>query len=369
MSTQTPIPCPALPPHCTNPNCNYHNPQSTPWPVIRFGYFRRRNPPYVIQRYRCQACGRTFADQTFQVSYWLKRPDLLLQIQKHAVSGAANRQVARILGCCAATVDNHLARLGRHCLLFHRHLLAKASPRGDIAFDGLVTFESSQYLPYEIIAAVDRPSSFILHFAEAERRRSGTMTAAQQVRRAQLEQVHGRADPQSLVRAVREVLSVSLEGAVRAKLWSDKHQAYPQVIARLRAMEIVHARIDSRDPRTSRNPLFEVNVLDMLLRHCLKDHTRETIAFGRRRQHSIYRMAIFLVWRNYIKLRRERRCEVTPAMLIGVVDRRLREEDVLAKRLFVSHFALPPLWDDYYWRRVETRTLRVNRRHELKYAV
>jgi hypothetical protein len=247
-------------------------------------------------------------------------------------------------------------------------MMAKASPRVDIAFDGLVTFESSQYLPYEIIASVDRPSSFILHFAEAERRRSGTMTAEQMIRRTQLEQVHGRADPQSLMRALMEVLSVSLEGAVRVKLWSDKHKLYPLAIARMKICEIVHERIDSRQPRTRRNPLFEVNVLDMLMRHCLKDHTRETIAFGKRRQHSIYRMAIFLVWRNYIKLRRERRCTQTPAMLIGLVDRRLTEEDVLTKRLFVSHFALPPLWDDYYWRRVETRTLRVNRRHELTYA-
>ena len=368
MITQTPNPCPSLPPHCTNPNCNYHNPQSSPWPVIRFGYFRRRTPPHVIQRYRCQACGRTFCDQTFAVTYWLKRPGLLVQVHKHAVCGAANRQVARILGASPATVDNHLARLGRHCLLFHRHLMANASPRGDIAFDGLVTFESSQYLPYEIIAAVDRPSSFILHFAEAERRRSGTMTVEQKIRREQLEQVHGRADPQSLMRAVMEVLSVSLQGAVQVKLWSDRHQTYPQAISRLGIREIIHERIDSRDPRTSRNPLFEVNVLDMLLRHCLKDHTRETIAFGRRRQHSVYRMAIFLVWRNYIKLRRERRCEQTPAMLIGLVERRLTEEDVLTRRLFVSHFVLPPLWEDYYWRRVETRTLRVNRRHELRYA-
>lgn len=242
------------------------------------------------------------------------------------------------------------------------------SPRRDIAFDGLVTFEYSQYLPYEIIAAVDRPSSFILHFAEAERRRSGTMTLEQQIRRAQMEQVHGRADPGSVMRAVLEVLSVSLEGAIQVKLWSDKHKTYPRAIARLKVPQIVHEAIDSRAPRTRSNPLFEVNALDALIRHCLKDHTRETIAFGRRRQHSIYRMAIFLVWRNYIKLRRERRCTETPAMMIGLLDRQLTEEDVLSRRLFVSHFELPPMWEDYYWRRVETRVLRVNRRHELTYA-
>ena len=105
----------------------------------------------------------------------------------------------------------------------------------------------------------------------------------------------------------------------------------------------------------------------MLIRHCLKDHTRETIGFGKRRQHSIYRLAIFLVWRNYIKLRREKRCRSTPAMLLGLTKRALTEQQILAKRLFVSQIELPPLHGDYYWRRVKTRPLAVNRGHELRY--
>jgi hypothetical protein len=106
----------------------------------------------------------------------------------------------------------------------------------------------------------------------------------------------------------------------------------------------------------------------MLLRHCLKDHTRETIAFAKRRQHSIYRVAIMLVWRNYVKLRREKRCRQTPAMLEGLCDRPLTEEEILARRLFVTRIVLPALWVEYYWRRVRTRVLEVNREHELRYA-
>jgi transposase-like protein len=368
MDADTPIPCPATPPHCPNPKCKYHKPQARPWPVVRFGTYARLNPPHVVQRYRCLACRRTFSDQTFRTTYWLKRPQLLPQVQKLAVSGAANRQIARVLGAAPSTIDSQLARLGRHCLLFHRHLLAKASPAGDIAIDGLVTFENSQYLPYEMVAAVDRTSSFILHVAEAERRRSGTMTEQQKKKRASIERIHGRPDPGSLMRALVEVLTESLRGAVRAQVWSDKHKTYPYAIARIRTGEVVHRQIDSRAPRTALNPLFEVNLLDMLIRHCLKDHTRQTIAFGKRRQHSVYRLAIFVVWRNCIKLRRERRCRETPAMRKGLLERRLTEEDVLGRRLFVGHFELPPLWDDYYWRRVATRVLPVNRRHTLKYA-
>jgi len=368
MVIQPPSPCPTIPPHCPNPSCRFHHPQSDPWPFQKFGTYTRLKPPHSVQRFRCCACRRTFSSQTFSTSYWLKRPELLLDIHKHAVSGASNRQIARILGCAPATVDNHLARLGRHCLLFHRHLVQHASPFDDIVVDGLLTFEYSQYHPYEILTTVDRNSSFFIHFAEAERRRSGTMTAYQKRRREMFEAYHLKPDPQAVLKAVIEVLSVSLEGAVQAHVWSDKHRAYPVAIRRIRGCEIEHETIDSRVRRTRRNPLFEVNCLDMLLRHCLKDHTRETIAFGKRRQHSLYRLAIFLVWRNYIKLRRERRCRVTPAMQIGLLDRALTEEDVQARRLFVSQVELSAAWADYYWRRVETRPLAVNRRHELKFA-
>lgn len=368
MTLNPPYPCPATPPFCPNPDCAFHHPNSNTWNYVRIGSYRRHKPPYTVQRYRCKHCKRTFSSQTFQASYWLKIPELLPEIQRHAVSGCANRQMARVLRCNPTTVDNHLARLGRHCLLFHRHMTQDLSPPGDIAFDGLVSFEVSQFFPFEIIAAVDRNTSFITHFAEAERRRSGKMTRVQEKIREHLESYVGRADRKAVMKAVWEVLSETLDGAIQAHLWSDEHKLYPPVIARLQAVEITHRTVNSKKPRTPQNPLFEVNCLDMLLRHCLKEHTRETIAFPKRRQHSIYRMAILLVWRNYVKLRREKRCKHTPAMLLGLTDRPLTEEEVLGRRLFVTRIPLPPLWDDYYWRRVQTRRLKVNRGHELKYA-
>jgi len=322
MSTHTPYPCPTTPPHCPNPACRFHYPQPTHWPYELYGSYPRQKPPLTVQRYRCQACHRTFSDQTFRTTYWLKCPEYLPEIQKHAVSGASNRQVARLLGCAPGTVDNHLARLGRHCILYQRHMLEDASPFVDIAVDGLVTFEYSQYHPYEIIAAVDRNTSFFIH----------TMTEYQKKRREIFESCHLRADPQSVMKAMVEVLSTSLDGALKAHVWSDKHKVYPHAIRRIRFCEITHSTVDSRAKRTRQNPLFEINCLDMLIRHCLKDHTRETIGFGKRRQHSIYRLAIFLVWRNYIKLRREKRCRSTPAMLLGLTERALTEQEILAKR-------------------------------------
>ncbi len=74
------------------------------------------------------------------------------------------------------------------------------------------------------------------------------------------------------------------------------------------------------------------------------------------------------VWRNNIKRRWENGHSVTPAMLRGATGRVLTVRDVLCERLFRTRIALPPSWNRYYERSVETTALAVNRRHRLKYA-
>ena len=52
-----------------------------------------------------------------------------------------------------------------------------------------------------------------------------------------------------------------------------------------------------------------------------------------------------------------------------MLEHRLELAELLERRLFVSRIALPERWQEYYWRRVRTRVLARQRRHELKYAV
>lgn len=362
------IPSSWQPPHCPNPQCHYHRAHPTTWRFRRCGYYHRQNPPLRVPRFLCLHCHRSFSYQTFQTSYWLKRPQLLVWIFKLAVGGMANRQIARAVNCAPATVDNLLARLGRHSILFQRQMLSKASPFRDIVIDGLVSFEHSQYFPFEHPVAVDRSTSFWIYFADAPLRRSGAMTDYQKRKRRQLEVELGRPDPQAVERAMYEVLTVSLNGTDYAIVRSDKHPAYTRALRRI-SCRVQHMQSDSRTKRDRRNELFEVNCLDLLIRHCQKNHTRETIAFSRRRQSSAERLAVLLVWRNYVKWRFEKRCRETPAMLLGLVTRPLEHEEILARRLFPSVVELPERWRQYYWRGVTTPVLGKNRRHRLRYAV
>jgi hypothetical protein len=134
------------------------------------------------------------------------------------------------------------------------------------------------------------------------------------------------------------------------------------------SVAINHRRTSSRDVRDRHDDLFGINSLDVFIRHSCANHRRETIAFPKRRQASAERFAMFLVWKNFIKRRWEKRCRKTPAMLRGLVARGLSVQDVPRESLFPGLVDLPTRWKAYYWRRVTTPVLGTNRRHHLKYA-
>ena len=369
MNTNTPHHIDVRPPFCPNPTCLYHNRLTTGWRYKKTGFYTRQLVPHRIQRFTCLRCNRSFSSQTFSTTYWQKRPDLDHRLFTKATGCMSNRQAARDLKVSPETVNRHLARLGRHCILFHTRMMKQAKPPGQVAFDGFVSSEHSHYFPFHHHVAVEKGSDFFLYFTDSEVRRSGTMTARQKERRAELEKLFGRPDPAAVRKDVSELLSVVVGRQPGVTFFSDDHKAYPRALRSL-GVDYRHRVTPSRAHRGNKNPLWEINLLDLLIRHGSANHKRETIAMSKRRQASAERLAVFLVWRNYMKGRREKSLRSpTPAMERGMLDRPLAAEEVLFERIFPSHEKLPPRWEEYYWRRVETRVLGVQRAHELTYAV
>ena len=357
-----------VPPHCPDRNCHFHNPLHEGWRWKRDGYYQRKTHPQRIRRFKCKACGVTFSSQTFSITYWLKRPDIIQQLTTKVTSGACNSQIADDLGVAPSTIDRQIYRLGRHAILFHAKLMKDRPPIEDVAVDGFVSFEQSQYHPFHFHVAVHRPTSFFVHFTDSEVRRSGTMTEKQKRQRAALERIRGKPDPQAVRKDMQDLLEFVTEGAREMTIHSDDHKAYPRAIRNL-TCKARHIVTSSKDIRNRINKLFEINLLDLLIRHSEAEHTRETIAYPTRRNCSAYKLAIFLVLRNYLKTRRVRRSRQTPAQLLGLCRRRLTVEEVLGRRLFVDQVGLTGRWLEYYRQEVVTRALKINRRHELTYAV
>jgi hypothetical protein len=279
------------------------------------------------------------------------------------VGGMGNRQMARALRCSPSTAAHHIERLGRHCLLVQMRELERLPSIGEIAIDGFETFEWSQYHPFHHNVAVEVNSGYFLYHTDSPLRRKGRMRSQQKLRRERLEQTLGRASPRAVEEGVRELLQAIPASVIR----SDDHRAYPRAIAALER-RIVHRVTSSKRRRDARNPLWEVNLLDLMIRHSTAAHKRETIAWVKRRQSSIEKLAIFQVWRNNMKRRWENGERVTPAMVLGLERRPWQLYDLLKERLFYEKTNLTPRWQSYYRREVKTLALRVNRSHALRFA-
>jgi hypothetical protein len=194
------------------------------------------------------------------------------------------------------------------------------------------------------------------------------MTERQRRRRRKLEQKFGRPNPRATELDVAALVHTLTPERQVLSIDTDEHEDYPRAFRRLTHLAIEHHTISSRAARTSRNPLFEVNLIDLLIRHSSANHKRETIAFSKRRQSAIERMWVLLVWRNWIKSFSERKRDATPAMRLGLIDHKLAANELLRWRRFPFRIGLPARWSPYYWRHVATRRLPRAAFHDLKYA-
>ena len=357
------------PPFCPNATCLFHGESTTSWQWVRAGFYSRCASPQRIRRYRCVHCLRYFSDQTFSPDYWLKRPELLLPLFHAATHCSGFRQMARALDCSPQTAMRQTMRLGRHAVLFHEQHRPKGPLTEPICVDGLRNFEYSQYHPSEFHIVVGKDTRFIHGFTHSELRRMGTMTKGQQKRRTEIEKEVGKPDPASVRKEVANVLAIATAGSEQGTIHSDKNKEYPRAIRTLDHLKgFAHHTITSRAKRDAKNPLFAVNVTDLMVRHSMANQKRETIAFSKTIASAVARMWVFVTWRNYRQWFSEGKKGGSPAMRVGAEKHRWRARRILGRRLFPTRIELPESWRPHYWGTLPTRQIPNGHVHRLKYA-
>src|SRR5262249_23136227 len=147
-----------------------------------------------------------------------------------------------------------------------------------------------------------------------------------------------------------------------------EHAAYPRALRRLEHLRVRHRTISSRAARTPQNPLFAINLLDLLIRHSGANHKRETISFAKRRQMAIWRLLVMLARRNRWRWGSGGGGRDAAARRLRIVRHRLGVKELLRRRLFVTRIGLPRRWQAYYWGRMVTRQMPRGREHRLRYA-
>lgn len=341
------------PPHCPWPECAAHLRTSRSYRCIRRGFYRRkRGPRRRVQRFECKTCGHQFCQDAFSATYYLKRPELLPQVASLLVSGAANRQIARHLGCAPSTATSMSERLGRHADLFLSQSVEQLESIDEpVVFDHFETFVRSQQERLGIGTAAGQRSWFVYALSSAAYLRlKGRSRRKRGLKQPPRPTVSG-----DVLRSTREIVEfLRARSPDGLHLVSDDHPSYRAAVGRLRleqpaAPPIVH-EVHANPDRSSGHALaaigrrdramFAVDLLHKLLRHSQAHHRRETIAFGRKRASVLGRAALFAVWRNFIKRVTERRpTTLTPAMRVRLTARPWVWAEVLAERLFARRVA------------------------------
>ena len=356
-----------IPPFCPRAYCRFHL-NAAGWRWVRHGSYSRQCLPRTVPRFRCRHCRATFSAQTFSTTYYLKRPELPLALFHRLIACGGYRQIAREARCAHTTVMGQAARLGRHALLQLHRLRPRGALAEPLVIDGFESFAYSQYHPLHLNLAVGAESHVVYGFTHAELRRKGRMRPAQRRRRQALERRYGRPAPAALPDSVAALIRLAVPHPSVMVIRSDEHPAYPHAFRRLRGWSIHHQCTPSVAARTPGNPLFPVNLMDLLLRHNSANHKGETIAFSKRHQAVVERAALLILWRNFTKQFSENHGGGTPAMRAGLQAGPLGVGVLLRERLFPRRVGLPSPWSEYYRRLVDTARIPSPRRHQLSLA-
>ena len=362
-----------VPLFCPQPDCPNHLHPALGWRV-RFGHYPTAAHG-LIQRYRCRCCGHALSDQTHSLHYYAKRHLPLGALWSSLVAGSCLREIATRYRLSAQTVQQALLRLGRQAMAAQCLLLTQLAPQAQVVIDGLRSFLCCQDYPCELLACVSKSGEMILQLAHFISRRSGRISPAQ-LKRLRLRYRHWSPPVGALSGAISSLCrqlwnQLSLSVGNPSWIHSDEHPLYRHfllhdpVARHLRDSALLHhQRTASTAPRTRSNPLFPVNYIDRLLRHRMKEHTRESIAFGRNTTMQMHRAWIFAYDHNCRRPHRTRLPQSgSHAAVAGVPQklldslsrefftRRIRLQQVqvpmLIRQVWLAELATPPV----RWRR------------------
>ena len=322
-----------IPPRCPYRSCPEH---ATPRPRFwrRHGSYQPRCRRSPVPRFRCDTCGRTFSRQTFRHDYRDRRPDCNARLLWLLVSGVGLRQSARQLGLGVHAVQRKFRKLARTCRWLHRNLSPRLPPGRTYLLDEEETYEKASIRPLTMPVLIERESAFVVATMAGPIRR----LAPPGLRRRQLQERdearRGRRRDRSgaCVRATLRALRARLDGGELC-LQTDDKASYRSIGREVFGDAVRHETTPGRMARGTFNPLFPINLtLAMTRDNCGRLRRQSWLVTEKRRCLQLH-LQLFAAYRNYVRRRHNTdRPDDTPAVLLGLLPRRLRVPELLGWR-------------------------------------
>jgi transposase-like protein len=320
------------PPRCPNVACEKHL-EPTPGFCIRRGYYSPACRPKPVQRYLCKSCEHSFSRQTFRHDYGDQRPECNARFWTLLVSGIGLRQLGRVLDLNIRSVQEKKRKMARACALLHDNLSASLPPGRTYLLDEEETFEGASIRPLTMPVLIEKDTWFVVSTAVGKIRRLAQLGSARRVRQDLDEKDSIRPDESRA--CVKRVL-LELDRRVPAgaiPLRTDQKASYAVIAREVFGDRLEHTTTAGTRIRSTHNPLFPINTTMAMSRDNMGRLRRRSWLVTKVGEQLQNHLALFTVYRNYVRRRFNRDQEnETPARILKLLPRRLRNHEVVAWR-------------------------------------
>ncbi|GAB1483762.1 hypothetical protein MASR2M78_25780 [Treponema sp.] len=266
------------------------------------------------------------------------------------------RALSRELSCSCDSVLNRVDRLSRQGIALHSFLRRLAKPREAVCFDGLVSFDRSQYFPNDIGLSITAQSRFILGMTHVTTKRSGCQTAKQK-EKSKILYKKLSFEKKGIDRSFREHLDLlkaerPIERGNPLIIITDEKKEYrrvflrhPLIMKQTQNHPCGQLQINSKLPRNYANRLFASNYLDREIRKDQAQHRRETTCFCQNVANGMNRLSTFAVYHNYHKrylIKWPVNRKETHARMAGIKEKLIKKarDKMFRQRSFLSQLTL-----------------------------
>ena len=323
---------PFCPPRCANSDCPAHHTPAV-GRIVRWGWFTTRCRGGREQRYRCRTCRKTFSHRTFRHDYRDRRPDCNEQLFLLLSSGVGLRQSADQLKISASTAQRKMRKMARTCRLLHENLCPSLPAGGSYLLDEEESYEGASIRPLTVPIVIERKNWFIVATGAGSIRRLAPAGTARRARQQREESIRGkrRDESRTCVAGVLQDLRRRAPGPLQ--LQTDQKSSYATLARETFGSDVAHATTSGSDPRTTRNPLFPINITIAMSRDNCGRLRRKSWLVSKLAEWLRGQLAIFTAYRNYVRRRFRRDKESdTPAKLLGLLPRQLLPLELLRWR-------------------------------------
>src|SRR5262245_8552345 len=323
------------PPRCPFRDCLSHT--LGPFRYRLRGQFTRLCDGRSVRRFVCDRCRRSFSTQSFRLDYRLRRVDVWGSLFTALASKVTLRQCARNHRCTRKTVRLRLERFGRHCQALQEAVLEHARAQGGLhgifQLDELETFEHNRLLaPLTVPVLIESESFFVIWAEVASLPARGDLRPGDRKKKEARDVLLGvrRSGSRDAVLRTFEALAPLVARRREFAVQTDRKPSYASILKECFGARAFHERRSSKEPRKYGSKLFPINHTFALMRDGLSRLVRRSWAASKEARWLALHQWIWIAYRNFVRGITNRRKRLSPAMVLGLVRRRLSPAELLA---------------------------------------